>query len=479
MPIPVRSHSPIKANSAASGIPAASRRTRTDENGAKEPTRLTTEPAAARATTSLSAPKVIELKPYDPGPGPGPGPVAKLGRSAASTRRGASSLHAPSKSLSASNTNAVRTALREATVPASSRSHHATHKSLSGPVRPKAFVEGTSKPTASVPHAMSSTLVKTSSSSSGAPSIPSTKPNFSPYQQHYSPKKPTVVPGAPAVVSHHPSAKIGSASHVISSKETVNLRDELLQLGLVKQNSAATLQAYETSMQARLRTGYEEAETQLSFLRSLQRGRQASINAFATREWLEHEEKIQEASGANPDTLLLLAHCVKELHDVSQENGPLDKALTIFDKWCANMSSRRSKRTGDDRLDQANDYRGPNFVVAPQWSALISSVHSQVKACAASLKGLHSPIAESSSISSLINMHINLAEQILQEIATCGTIEDLIVRGEDEWFERAVEQALQVCDAELHHSADAPRPTRSIGVRRGLWECDLQDTVTA
>ena len=271
-----------------------------------------------------------------------------------------------------------------------------------------------------------------------------------------------------ALLPRQLAVRPASVDRVIPTTEVIRLQDELLQLSVVYEKSAATLQEYERSIRSQLRTKFEDVGKQFSALTSVQCDRQVRANAHAVSQWLENERRSEGVALAGSETLLVLAHCLGDLQQVSKENGPLDVALKIFDEWCIYASSRRSTRNADDFLNGVNgDEEGcfirPIHAVAPQWSALVSSVQDGVTACAASLGELQRP-PESSSIGLLIKMHSTLAEQILQEIKGCRSIEELIVREEREWIETAVEAALQ--DLELRHTVNAS----SAGVRRGIWE---------
>jgi hypothetical protein len=261
---------------------------------------------------------------------------------------------------------------------------------------------------------------------------------------------------------------LGSAGRVIPAAEIENLQDELLQLSIVQEKSSATLQAYGASIKSQLRASFEAVAKQLSLLKSRQRDRQLTVNALSVSEWLEKKHQTPVAAHTGCHTLLLLAHCQRELQDVSKENGPLKDAMKIFDEWCVYASSRRSNRAapalrdGDTAQDLENFF-GPSPVVAERWSASFSSAESRVEACAASWTDLQQP-PESTSLGLLIKMQTILAKQILQEIEMCRSIEGLIVREEQEWVSTAVEAALQ--DAELHHSATTPQAS----IRRGIWD---------
>ncbi len=474
MPIPVRKKSAASGESSAltrsGGVPQSEARV------VEEPTRLARKPASDRATTSTSARGVSESKPRDPGL------ATKVDIS--DVRRGThSTIINALPSASYSSANRENPAVSEGAVGA--KSVHAQHGTPVGNVsniiatsrshgrpmgastRSKETVEtrnmrgASSKPNASAPfHSVSSTIPRASLVRAGkAPVLSTTKPAFSTYQKQFSPRKPATAPFPSDLASDQVAIRAGTTGCVSSPTDIQNLKDELLQLSLVHEKSAATLQSYETSMKLHLTSGYEVVEEQLRLLKSLRRDRQATTNALAMSEWLEKERRAQNAASIGPDTLLLLAHILKELQDVSKEDGPLEDSMQIFEGWWAYTSSRRSTRdadnlvNGDDRQGQGDLLRNSS-AVSPQWSALVSSVEDRIRACAASLGDLQRP-PEASSIGLLTKMYTILAEQILQEIGVCRDIVGL-----------ACSRSCRLGDAELHHSAaNAARAS----ARRGIW----------
>ncbi|OCT48166.1 hypothetical protein CLCR_04071 [Cladophialophora carrionii] len=496
MPIPVRSHSLIKSKSAATG-PSSTPTSlgnvpHSEAADAKEPTRLTREPAHARATSKVSARAVTEQKPDDPGPATKV-PVSKI-RGDAHAGHGRTRNH-----LSATSSGVTRVAPATsglAVVTATSRSQQWTGNTdtanVSTPVLSShsrtlsatSKARRTAEPRNSqdearkagdlaASHALPSTAGKASvSASEKGKQVPFLRPNFSTYQQRYSPKKPNAVPVASASVPNKIAIGAGSADGVVSAAEIENLRDELLQLSVVQEKSSAALQAYEVSVKSRFRASFDDVAKQLSLLKSRQCDRQSTVNALAVSEWLGKQRQTPAVTHTGCDTLLLLAHCQKVLQDVSKENGPLKDAMQIFDEWCVYSSSRRSYRAADDPHD-GDDAQDPGSFPRPSlvrpdpfltegWSASFSSVEARVQSCAASWTDLQLPPA-STSLGLLIKMQSVLAEQILREIAMCRSVEGLIVREEQARIRTAVEAALQ--DAELHHSASAALA----GIRRGVW----------
>ncbi|KIW93577.1 uncharacterized protein Z519_06182 [Cladophialophora bantiana CBS 173.52] len=488
--IPTRAQSPIKANSALPGASSAStsgkappRNTQLD---AKEPTRLEARPASLRATSGASARLLNDpSKPRDSLL------VEKASTINAAPRGGRLVLgHSTSQSSSnASNASTTRPASsvpRVATATASSRPQHATSiRSLRDARLPVVRVHSraSSASTRLRPNsdARADRPVTLDMPSGGDASSPSVRPTVKPYrkpesntdQQHYSPKKEmtasTTVHPVSGLDPQHGTIRPGSAGRVIPSIELARLEDELLQLSIVHQKSAATFQSYRASIRSQLKTGLEGVEDQLTTLRSLRHDRQANINAVALSRWLDDERATKDVSRAGSDTLLLLAHCLGELQKVSRVHGPLEAAMKLFDEWYGYASPRGY--TGDGFFpEEHSEGKGYHLhQLDPQWSALVSSVEDRVRACAALLASLQGPL-KSSSIGLLIEMHSSFADQILGEICICRTIEDLILRAQQEWLARAVEQALS--DVELHHSVDVARDTP----RRGIWDLRPKDS---
>ncbi|EXJ54623.1 hypothetical protein A1O7_09964 [Cladophialophora yegresii CBS 114405] len=492
MPIPIRSHSPIKSNSAATGpssTPASLGNVpHSEATGAKEPTRLTREPAHARATSKVSARTVTERKPDNPGPAtkvpvsniPGDGYAARgrtrsyVSATSSGVTRAAPAVAGLADAAATSRSQQWTSSKDPANVRTPVLSSHSGALSATSKARRIAETRNSQnearKASVVVPsHPLSSTAGKGSvSASEKGRQVPSVRPNFSTYQQRYSQKTPNAVPLASATAPNKVAIGPGSADGVLSAAEIENLRDELLQSSVVLERSPATLQAYEASIKSHLRASFEDAAKQLSLLKSRQCDRQLTVNAVAVSEWLKKMRQTSAVAHAGCDTLFLLAHCQGELQDVSEENGPFKDAMRIFDEWCVYSSSRRSNRAaddprdGDDAQDAGSFLRSKPFVTEG-WSASFSSVEGRVKPCAASLTDLQLP-PESTSLGLLIKMQSTLVKQVLQEIAMCRSIEGLKLREEQAWLRTAVDAALQ--DAELHHFASATGRS----VRRGIWD---------
>ncbi|OAP55407.1 hypothetical protein AYL99_10380 [Fonsecaea erecta] len=492
--IPKRTLSPIKANSASflddASAATSGKAPQKIQLDAKEPTRLEPGPASHRATSDTSA-----RLPCDPSKPRDSGVATKTStRPTIAAARGGHLVPGHSRSQSSSYANTRRptpSAPKVATATAFSRSQHAPsakgsgdtrlpvsrshHRALSASTRPRPNNDTGENPQETVhkanrpvaPHVLSG---GSASSASGRPIVrPGRKPELVACEQHSVPKKHTTKSTAGTSLSplesQHVAVRFGSAALAIQGTEAAHLEDELLQLSLVHEKSAATLQCYEASMKSQLKTGLEGVAHQLSTLRSLRHDRQANMNALAVSRWLDQEPTRHQGDPAGSDTLLLLSRCLEELQKISSVHGPLETAMKLFDEWHAYASSTRPTHVGDNlfRKDNSEEKAHCLHSLDPQWSALVSSVDDRVRACAALLAALHrSP--GSSSIGMLIEMHRTLAEQIQQEICICRTVESLILRQQQERLARDVEQALS--DVELHHSGQAVPHT----TRMGIWD---------
>ncbi|OAL39209.1 hypothetical protein AYO20_01527 [Fonsecaea nubica] len=486
--IPTRSLSPIKTNSSllpdASSAATTGKAPRKIQLDAKEPTRLEPPPACLRATNEAS-----DGLRSDPSK-PRGSRIATKTSTVSAAARASRLVPGHSRSQSSSSATIIRptsSAPKVATATASSRSQHSISTKSSGdtrlpvskshnralsasaPPRPNPDT-GTSREVVSKvgPHVFAGGNV---SSSSARPTARlGKKPDFNAHQQHYSPKKPTtistsVVPVLPSD-PQHVAGRSGSIARAIPGTEVARQEDELLQLSLVYDKSAATFQHYEASIKSQLQTGSERVKHQLSTLRSLCHDRQAKINAFAVRRWLDQEPSRQDVEHAGSDTLLLLAGCLEELHEVSGQDGPLEAVMMTFEDWYLDASSRRPTNVTDNLFRESNNEEKAYcpHPIDPQWSALVSAVDDRVRACAALLAGLRvhgSP--GPSSLETLIEMHHTLAEQILQEICICRAIEGFMLREQQERLASEVQQALS--DVELHPSVELIPDT----ARKGIW----------
>ncbi|KIX96314.1 uncharacterized protein Z520_08092 [Fonsecaea multimorphosa CBS 102226] len=483
--IPKRAVSPIKPDSAllpdASSAATSGKAPQDIQLEAKEPTRLESGPASLRATRDASA--RLHYNPSKPR-------VSRVATKTSTTDaalRGGHLVRGHSRSQSSSNAITGRptsSAPKLATATASSRSHHAPsttssgeprwtiarshNRALTASTRPKPnadpganreVVSKVNRPVAS--HVLSEA---NASSSSAGPTVKlGRKPEAN---THCNLKVQTTTSTATTplfpLISQPAAVRSGSVGRVISGTEVAHLEDELLQLSLVHEKSAATFQNYRASVRSQLETGLQDVEQQLSTLTSLRHDRQANINAFAVSQWLDQERVYQDGDPAASDTLLLLAHCLEDLQKISSVHGPLEAAMKIFDEWYVYASSMRPTDAGDNLFRKGDGEENEYCLhsIDPHWSALVSSVDGRVRACAALLEGLRRP--PSSSLGLLIEIHCKLAEQILQEIRICRTIEGLILREQQERLAREVKHALY--DVELRDSVEGVRDTTRIGI---------------
>ncbi|KIX05380.1 uncharacterized protein Z518_06252 [Rhinocladiella mackenziei CBS 650.93] len=450
MPIPIRTQPPSKANKAGDGTPDLPIPQPTNQ------TRLTRMPA----TSALQS----TTKPIPPGqdnvPRPGlPRPVSANASSVTSHTRSHSTTSArKAPSSSATSVAPLTSQLPSKNVDSSSapKSHSRTLSASTQPTNTQSRGLHGAIPNPTRP------VFKASITSSSSDKATLRKPDFNTYNQHYSPKKtkPVAPPNndkTPRVtqltVSHYGTT--GTCS-VGATPDIVRLQDELLQLSLVQETSATTLHAYEDSVRSQLKAATEDLKNQSSALTALEGYRQGKLNAHAVTSWLQGNEN---AARTTSDRLLLLAHCVGELYEVTKDDGPLDTLMREFDKWHSYASSRSPNRAnhGNRALE---DFLTP---LDPQWSASAVSLRDRIKACAASLDHLNKPIA-SSSIGLLIRMHSMLAEGILQEIEVCRDLESLILLQEQAWIEASTTRALS--ETEKHYGAQVSQVTN----RKGIWD---------
>lgn len=279
------------------------------------------------------------------------------------------------------------------------------------------------------------------------------KPEFNTYNRQYSPKKPNRAT-APNFATHSTTQNPRSAATSEPCVDIGRLRDELLQLSLLHDNAATTLKEYESSIRAQMGAGLQDVQRQLNALKALEHDRHGKINAHAVQSWLEEQP---DRGQPVPNTLLLLAHCVRELYEMNEERGPLHDLMKDFDAWQNEATSKLSKR----EIDKDQGEEGFLTPRAPSWSTLVSSVQNKTQACADYLAALRVP-SDESSLYLLVSTHSNLAEQMLREIEICRSVEGLILRHEQDWIHASITKALS--EVETRSCAQPRNGTDRVGV---------------
>lgn len=481
MPIPIRTQlqSPSKADQAGEGPSTSS----TQDSQIRHQTKLpnssasqqrpqprtqlnatinTTNDTATSTTTTRQArePRNGIPRSIPAASKPVPGHARSLSTASATARRVAASEatnalhgHSQASSRKADFTSAPASAVHSRTLSVAARPKPDTHsRTLSAASKTSPDSRNLHGPIPKPARPVS----KVAPTVSGRPSLK--KPEFNTYKQYYSPKKtPLGPPGTPAPVR----ALAGSASHSEGSAERRRLQDELLQLALLNDTSDSTLQAYEESITSQLTARSDYLKQQLQTLESLEGERQVKVNVHAVDSWLDARKEPHSSTSAGPNRLLILAHSIRDLREVTERGGPLEIAMQQFDEWQVRAGVRNVNDAGHEGPSEASS--GFLTPLDPQWSASITSVRNRVQICAESCANLEGAPA-SSSIGLSIGMHSRLANEILREIAICREVESLILRQERARTEAAITQALAEAESqgntELKHANG----------RRGIWE---------
>lgn len=252
------------------------------------------------------------------------------------------------------------------------------------------------------------------------------------------------------------SANLNASS--VGSSEISRLGDELLQLSLLHESSASALQQYTNSVTKHLNDRNADLERHYRRLESRERDRQTRDNLRGIKKW------FNENSGGSEmrfDPLSMLAECTQELEDLSREDGDFSAAMKQFDDWKLGVDITIASHVASEEAEV-------QFVVpiSSDWGDLIMSLDTKIKMCMNTLRNFKEG-NESAAIGEMITMLSVLAQSLLQEIAICKNLEELILRRQQRWIDSSIEKALLA--VKLEGSQDF-----QVTVRRGIWE-DVED----
>ncbi|KAI1619306.1 hypothetical protein EDD37DRAFT_218063 [Exophiala viscosa] len=288
------------------------------------------------------------------------------------------------------------------------------------------------------------------------------KPAFNTYDKHYSPKKiNNRSAGSPTLAIPHVTTNGQQGSRSIEPSRNAKrlFVDELLQLSLVHDKAGPTLRGYEASITVQLDAAAVAITRDIARLVDLERARQSHVNAEAVIRWIGPVDvlsTVQKGEGR----LLAVAHCVKELNETVQEDGPLQKVMQEFVQWHVLVSSKGKNRDVFDGKQEKTLSAAP---MNSSWAALVDSIQAKVTACRDLLAEVQEASSDESSMGRLITMHHRPAAQILQAIDTCRTVEGLILRREMDWMQTSLTNAID--EAERHDFApEYPKCDRT-----GVW----------
>jgi len=293
------------------------------------------------------------------------------------------------------------------------------------------------------------------------------KPAFNTYDKHYSPKKINSRPAAsPTLATLNVTASLQQASRSIEPPPNAKglFADELLQLSLLQHRAGGTLREYEASISAQLDAAAETIKRDMRVLMDLERARQSHVNAQAVMRWIGRVNDLSTVQRVSA-RLLAVAHCVKELDETIQEDGPLQKVMKEFVQWHVLVASKGKNRdTFDDKQDETPSIAPLNS----SWAASVESIKAKMNACRDLLAELQET-SDESSISRLIAMHHRVAGQTLQAIDTCRAVEGLILQQEKDWIQTSL--TIAIAEAERHDVAPGyPKDDRT-----GVWNTFTPD----
>lgn len=276
-----------------------------------------------------------------------------------------------------------------------------------------------------------------------------TRPNFDTYKQHFSPQK---VKQPASHVTSTSSANLNVPT--VAGTEVSRLGEELLQLSLLHESSAATLQQYTDSINKRLWKQHGDLEMQYRHLESRERDRQKRDNLNGIRKWFDENSGNGDARF---DTLSLLAECVQELEELSREHSPFSVAMKQFDDWQLGAKIAMESQVPSEGA-------GVQFVapISPEWSDLIVSLDNRIKMYMNTLSDFRKG-NKNSAIGGMIRMLSTYAQHLIQEISLCRGLEALILQRQQRWLDSSIEKALLA--VKFKGSPDC-----QVTERKGIWE---------
>ena len=277
---------------------------------------------------------------------------------------------------------------------------------------------------------------------------PQLKPQSSAYQRHFSPKRP---PRLESLVSDTPS----SNDSVTTPYETPTIsrqRDEILQLRLLHVGSRKTLHDFETSSRSKLKLKFEELRRQDDSLLKLEQYRDRCINHTALQTWLQQNVDV------GGDKLQLLASCIRDLDGLTAEGGRHYKAMLHFETWFEDMIlALESRKKPSGVASEALLFVEPIEVI---WSQEVALLQRKLQTVIQTFRSLGD--ADGGGIHFMLASYMRLADNLLQELEACISIQNTALEQEDAWIGQSLQDLLMEKDSVEAESAPS--------CRRGLWD---------
>jgi hypothetical protein len=297
------------------------------------------------------------------------------------------------------------------------------------------------------PSAVSNSIVSAAPKTGGVQK-PQLKPQFSTYQQHFSPKRP---PRPESIVSDTPSSK----DSVTTPHETPTIsrqRDEILQLRLLHVGSRKTLRDFETSSRSKLKLKFEGLRRQDDLLLELEQHRDRCINHTALQTWLQQNVEV------DGDRLQLLASCIRDLDGLTAEGGRHFKVMLHFETWFEDMiRALESRKEPSGFASEALLFVEPIEAI---WSQEVAFLQRKLQSIIQTFRGLGN--ADGGGIHFMLASYMRLADNLLQELEACISIQNTALEQEYAWVGQSLQDLLIEKDPAQAESAPS--------CRRGLWD---------
>ncbi|KAJ9655300.1 hypothetical protein H2198_005829 [Neophaeococcomyces mojaviensis] len=275
---------------------------------------------------------------------------------------------------------------------------------------------------------ISAISVKTTQTSTNDSRKPVLRPTSSTVRQLSSPTKSKL--GANKPVST--AVVAASRAEVVDPHQEI-LRNELLQLSIVHETSAKTLQAYESNIERSLATHQAEVVSKQAVVLRKKLASSAAINACALAAWLQ-KDGHQNVCRSIQD----LSIAVRDVQDLEQIFASEDGLATAFDEWHRKITNQ----AGPGMLTELNNdcttlHSDFQESILPQLQRFKQRIDSTI----AFLTNLPSCLPMSSLCSTVRN-HISLAESLRSQCEIMLQIGSHLVQKHRKWLEQEVAIAI-------------------------------------
>ena len=270
---------------------------------------------------------------------------------------------------------------------------------------------------------------------------PTSKPEFSTFQQHFTPKK-TSVPQT--------NTQIQTVSHD-QYLDTVRLQDELLQLELLAKCGRNNVRQSRVRLLKKTQAKRGSIEQENDTLLNEQFVLACTRNSHELARWMGADPLGRDSA---KEAVVTLAASIKNVTDLTSGSGRAARTLDEIEHWLLESCTR-----WDDKIS-GRHMHGP-FVRAldPEWFENAAISIRSLSQCKSELEVLGSADG-STGIGRMIDAHRNLVSLFLDELWLSEQLAKLVVQREHQYQRAGIAGILEGAEDLLSHSVDT----------RGAWE---------